>query len=175
MPRLSENDRNQAVGMHTAGMSVNNIVLHFGCSRQTIHNLRTRYATTGEVRDRPRSGRPRATSGRDDRFITVTHLRNRFIPATVTARQLGVLAQMIRNRLRHNRAPIRAPRPYTGQIINAHHRAACLAWAHRHRHWARAQWRNVFFTDKSRFRVSFVYGRVRVYRRRNERFAQCCV
>ena len=82
--------KNEAVGMLRAGMSVNNIALHFGCSRQTIHNLRTQYATTGEVRDRLRSGRPRAMSGRDDRFITVTHLRNRFIPATVTARQLGV-------------------------------------------------------------------------------------
>jgi hypothetical protein len=63
------NDRNQAVGMLRAGTSVNDVALHFVCSRQTIHNLKTRYATIGSVKDRPRSGRPRATSRRDDRFI----------------------------------------------------------------------------------------------------------
>ena len=156
-------------------MSVNNVALHFGCSRQTIHYLRTRYATTGEVRDRLQRGRPQASSGREDHFITVTNLRNRFIPATVTARQLGVSAQTICNRLKHNRALIRARRPYRGQIINAHHRAACLACARRHRHWTRAQWRNMIFTDESGFRVSFADGKVRVHRRQNERFAQCSV
>ena len=125
--------------MLRACVSVNKVALHFGCSRQTIHNLRTQFATTGEVRDRPRSGRPQATSGRGGCFITVTHLHNRFIPATVTARQLGVSATIC-NHLRHNRAPIRACRPYTGQIINAHHRAARLAWARRDRHWTRVEW-----------------------------------
>ena len=33
----------------------------------------------------------------------------------------------------------------------------------------------MIFSDESRFRVSHADGRVRVYRRRNERFAQCCV
>lgn len=175
MPRLAENQRNQAVGMLRAGTSVNDVALHFGCSRQTIHNLTTRYATTGSVTDRPRSGRPRATSRRDDHVITLTHLRNRFTPATVTSRRFRVTAQTIRNRLRQDRVPIRARRPYTGQILTARHRAARLAWARHHRHWTRAQWRNVIFTDESRFVVSFADGRVRVYRRWNERFAQCCV
>lgn len=175
MPRLSENERNQAVGMLRAGTSVNDVALHFRCSRQTIHNLTTRLAATGSVTDRSRSGRPRVTSRRDDHFIVVTHLRNRFTPATATARRLRVSAQTIRNRLRQDRAPIRARRPYTGQILTARHRAARLAWARRHRHWTRAQWRNVIFTDESRFTVSFADGRVRVYRRRHERFAQCCV
>jgi hypothetical protein len=63
MPRLSENDRNYAVGMLRAGTSVSYVVLHFECSWQTIHNLKTRYATTG--------------------LQTLTHLRNRFTPATL--------------------------------------------------------------------------------------------
>ena len=51
MPRLSENQRNQAIGMRQAGAVVNDFAQHFGCSRQTIHNLNTRFAITGSVRD----------------------------------------------------------------------------------------------------------------------------
>ena len=97
MPRLSENQSNQAIGMVQAGAMVNDVAQHFGCSRQTIHNLNHWF--------RPRSstsGQRRVTSQQDDRYITLTHLRNRFLPATATARQLGVNAQTIRNRLRQN-------------------------------------------------------------------------
>ena len=45
----------------------------------------------------------------------------------------------------------------------------------RHLHWTRRQWHNVIFNDESRFSVSHADGRVRVYRRRNEKHAQCCV
>ena len=60
--------------------------------------------------------------------------------------------------------PIRA-RP----ILTARHRAARLLLAQRHLHWTRRQWHNVFFSDESRFSVSQADGRVRVYRRRNEK------
>ena len=101
MPQLSENQRNQAIGMLQAG-----IAQHFGCSRQTIHNLNTRFAITGSVRDRPHLGQRCVTSQQYDRYITLTHLLNRFLPATATARQLGVNAQTIRNGLRQNNIPI---------------------------------------------------------------------
>ncbi len=71
--------------------------------------------------------------------------------------------------------PIRARRPYTGQILTARHRAARLAWAQRHLHWTRNNWNKVIFSDESRFTVSHADGRMRVYRRKNERFAQCCI
>jgi hypothetical protein len=85
MPRLSENQRNQTIGMLHAGALVINFALC--CSRQTIHNLANRFANTGSVNDRPKSGRERVTSRRDDRAITWAHLRDRFNPATLTARR----------------------------------------------------------------------------------------
>lgn len=175
MPRLSENQRNQAIGMLQAGARVMDVAQHFGCSRQTIHNLSTRFGNTGSVHDRPRSGAPRVTSLRDDHVIRLNHLRNRFLPATATARHLRVSAQTIRNRLMQSHIPIRARRPYTGQILRPRHRVARLAWAQRHLRWTRNQWGRVIFSDECRFRVSHADGRVRIYRRRNERFAQCCI
>ena len=66
--------------MLQAGAMLNDVAQHFGCSRQTIHNLSTRFAIPGSVRDRPRSGQRCVTSQLDDRYITLTHLRNRFLP-----------------------------------------------------------------------------------------------
>ena len=62
MARLLEDQRNQAIGMLNEWSKVNNIVHHFECYRQTIHNLVNRYNITGSVRDRARPGRARLTT-----------------------------------------------------------------------------------------------------------------
>ena len=175
MPRLTDAQRNQAIGMPRAGLNVTNVARQMGCTRQTIHSLRNKFNITGSVRDLARSGRPPVTTLRDDRMITLTHLRNCFLPATVTARRYGVHPQTIINRLRKNPRPIRARRPYTGQILTGHHRVARLMWARRHLNFTRRQWQTVLFSDESRFRVSHADGQVRTYRRKNERLADCCI
>ena len=112
MPRLSENRRNQAIGMLQAGALVIDIAEHFGCSHKTIHNLTNRYANTGSANDRPTPGRERVTSRKDDGAITLSHLRDRFTPATVIAQCLGISAETIRCRLRWLKLPLHARRPY---------------------------------------------------------------
>ena len=175
MPRLRQNERDRAVGMLAAGTTVTRVARLFGCSRATIHNLGRRYNQTGDTVDAPRSGRPKATTPKQDRMITLTHLRNRFQPATVTARQFHVSGQTIRNRLRHNRRKIRARRPYRGPILLRRHRDARLQWSRRHLRWRRVDWNNVLFSDEARFNLSHADGRIRVYRRTGERYADCCV
>ena len=76
--RLPKDQRNQAIGVLMAGSTVNDIVHHFGCSRQTIHYLMNRYNKTGYVRVRARPGRARVTTLRPYRFNTLTHPRKRF-------------------------------------------------------------------------------------------------
>ena len=77
MPRINNDERNQAIGMPNAGMSAIVVSWHFGCTRKTIERLRRRFRVTGNVADRPRSGRPRVTTAADDRYIVLQHLRNR--------------------------------------------------------------------------------------------------
>jgi transposase len=84
MPRLSEADRNQAIGMLLGGASVVDVERTFNCSRNTVHELVSRYRLTGDVHDRPRSGKQRATHQMDGRAIALTHLRDSFRPATLT-------------------------------------------------------------------------------------------
>ena len=76
--RLSKDHRKQVIGVLKAGSTVNDIAHHFGCSKQTIHNLMNQYNKTGYVRVRARPGRARATTLRPYRVNTLTHPRNRF-------------------------------------------------------------------------------------------------
>ena len=90
MPRLNQNQRIQALTMLALGDNVSKVSRAFGCHRNTITRLRQRFQQTGGVADRRRTGRPRVTNPRTDRFITLTHLRRRVQTATSSARQYGI-------------------------------------------------------------------------------------
>ena len=117
MPRLNNDERNQANGMLNAGMSATVVSRHFGCTRKTIERLRRRLRVTGNVADRLLSGRPRVTTAADDRYIVLQHQHKRRFTAAATGRQGGIHPQTIRNRLRQNVQPICAYRPTFGQIL----------------------------------------------------------
>ena len=79
--KLSENQRNQAIGMRLTGQEFTQIAEHFGCSERTIHRLWLKYSSTGQRRDLPRSGRPQITDLRQKRRIIRTHKMHTFISA----------------------------------------------------------------------------------------------
>ena len=81
MLRLNNDERNQAIGMINAGISVTVVSRFFGCTRKSIEHLRRRFRVTGNVGDRPRSGMPRVTTAADDRYIVLQHLRNKRLTA----------------------------------------------------------------------------------------------
>ena len=166
MPRLNQNQRIQALTMLACDDNVSNVSRAFGRHRNTIIRLRQRFQQTGRVADRRRPGRPRVTNPR-----TLMHLRRRFQTATSSARQYDISKQTVLRRLRQARQPIRPRRPYVGQVLTARHRAARLQLAQRHFYWGRQQWARVLFSDESRFNLSHHDGRIRVLRRRGERFA----
>jgi IS30 family transposase len=83
MPRLSNNDRNQALGMLREGISTREVARLFNCHQSTVVRLRQRFQTTNNVSDRPRPGQPRVTADQQDRHIRLQHLHNRFKTAVV--------------------------------------------------------------------------------------------
>ena len=146
-------------------------------SVQAVRSLRRWFVQTGSTEDLPRSGRPRVTTPAQDRYILNQHLRNRFLTATATAyvtpgtHNPRISAQTVRNRLAENN--LRARRPYVGKVLTDRHRRDRLQWADRHT--TRQDRRTILFSDESRFALSNSDGRIRVYRRRNDRYADCCV
>ena len=126
MPRLNEAERLRAVGILEAGMTQVDVAMRLGVHFNTVYRLWRRYQQYNSVRDRPRSGRPRVTSRRQDNFIRTTHLRNRFQPASVTSRSIPRLRRIsprtVRNRLREAR--IRPRRPAIRPVSLRRHRVA---------------------------------------------------
>jgi hypothetical protein len=143
----------------------------------TTYRLLVRVRATGATSDR--RGRPRETTLRQDRHITLIHVRNRFAIAVDTARRTPgirnnrISDQTVRNRLRQS--GLRSRRPLKGMELKRQHRIARLQWARAHLRWRRNTWQNILFSDESKFNLKFSDGRVCIYRRRREHFADGCV
>ena len=93
--RLSKDQRNQIIGVLKAGSTVNDIAHHFGCSRQTVHNLMRLYNSSGSFRVRARRGRARVTTLRHFHVNTFSNLRSRFNQHPLLLGIYGVHAQKI--------------------------------------------------------------------------------
>jgi len=131
------------------------------------------------VHDHPRPGQPRVTTVRQDRAIRLSHLRNRFLNATVTARNTAgrnrprISARTVRRRLLD--AGLRCRRPYHGARLTAVHRRNRLHWVAAHARWRNRQWDNVLFSDETKVMVDSSDKRQHIYRRNGERFQDACV
>ena len=108
------------MGMLIAGASKREFARRFRCTRAVIYRLEMRDRQTGTTLDRPRSGRSRVTTPRQDRRIRVQHLRERFRVATLTAIETPgidsprISSQTVINRLREH--GIRSRRPVVGLL-----------------------------------------------------------
>jgi hypothetical protein len=71
--RISEAQRWQIIGMHTTGMSFKAIGRQMVYHYTVVNRLVRKHTQTNNVKDLPRSGRPRVTSNRDDRALQRTH------------------------------------------------------------------------------------------------------
>ena len=104
MARLRQNRRQAAVGMLLGGQTQSDVARHFKVHKTTVSRLYTRLMLTGTTNDRPRSGRPRVTTPRQDRFIRLSQLRDQFRTATETTDQMpGLYNNRISDRTVQNR------------------------------------------------------------------------
>nr|CAH7742418.1 unnamed protein product [Callosobruchus chinensis] len=156
MPRneLPAFDRTRIIALWQEGLSRHQIANRL-IVRSTVSRAIRRYEETGEVNSRPRTGRPTVSTRREDRYIaqlarrersvTVPVLRSQFqrtfnrVISTATIRR-RVLASGLRGR-----RPLRVP------LLTSRHGTARLQWARAHQDWLLPQWRNVLFSDESRF------------------------
>ena len=162
MVKLSDQDRARVVGYVQSGRTELYVAGLFHVHPNTIGNLMRRWRQTGEVKDRPRSGRPRTTSAAEDRQIGLMALRRRATPApeirvNIRARrrngQQGLSVQTVRNRLREQ--GLRSRKPAMKTVLSPNHRRLRLQWSRRHVRWTHAQWSDILFIDESRFLLLF--------------------
>jgi transposase len=82
-------------------------------------------------------------------------------------------ANTVRNRLKE--VGLKCRRPKKAVQLTLRHKRERLRWARAHLRMTRRQWGRVLFSDESKIMMSRADGRARVWRRRNERFAEACV
>ena len=113
-----------------------------------------RYRDTGTVDDMRRSGRPKANTAVNDRYLRISARRNPESNATMlnnafrAATGRRVSTQTVWNRL-HDVHP-NSRRPWRGPHLTPRHHAARYRWAQQHAEWTRQNWHQVLFTDECR-------------------------
>ena len=138
-PGMPENQRHEAIGRLAAWESSRDVAHHFNVHYTTIRRLVDRVHHTVTVRDRPRSGRPRATTPREDRYLVTSSWRKRFRTAARLARDLQqatgttIHPQTVHSRL--HAAGLRVHWQVIGVPLKQRHVAARLRWARIHRQW----------------------------------------
>ncbi|GFV24617.1 transposable element Tcb1 transposase [Trichonephila clavipes] len=163
----------RVIGRLESGKTHRSVADAIGVARSVVARLWNRLQETGNVRRRPRVGRPRATTSTDDRYIQLTAHRNRTENATQLQRQLllatgrRVSSQIIHNRL--HEGGLYARRPMVCIPLTPRHRAVRRRWAAEHRDWEHHDWSQVLFTDESRFSLECDTRRVLVWRDRGTR------
>ena len=128
-----------------------------------------RYRDTGTVNGMRRSGRPKATTAVDDRYLRISARRNPESNATMLNNAFHAAigrrdsTQTVRNRLHDAQLHSRSlwQRPH----LTPRHHAAWYRWAQKHAEWIRQNWHQVLFTDECRIRLQPDNRRRRVWRR----------
>uniref|UniRef100_A0A3Q3E715 Tc1-like transposase DDE domain-containing protein n=1 Tax=Labrus bergylta TaxID=56723 RepID=A0A3Q3E715_9LABR len=103
------------------------------------------------------------TTPQEDCFLTLSALRNRRHSTDLLS------TQTIQNRL--HAAYVRSHRAARSPAMTALHHQARLFWCLQHVHWNPNMWRNVMFSDESRFCLQQLDHRVKVWRK--TRRTQC--
>ena len=114
------------------------------------------------------SGRPKAITAVDDRYLRISAWWNPESNATIlnnafrAAIGRRVSTQAVRNRL-HD-AQFHSQRPWRGPHLTPRHHAARYSWAQKHAEWTRQNWHQVLFTEDCRICLELNNRRRRVWR-----------
>ena len=175
MPAVEKGLRWRIVSLSIdAGWSYKEIADHFGLAKSTIQDQIKRWRERDSIEDRLRSGRPASLHQGTLVMLQQNIQANPF-------KTIKELQQDLRNRHHTIVSPmtisralqrmgLKSYRPLKFPRLRDNHKMTRLRFARHHRHWsAQQEWRQVIFTDESRFGVRWTDGRLRVRRLRGHR------
>jgi transposase len=149
--KLTIPERWQAVGMHNGGLSHRRVADHFRVNHSIIVWLIQCFRQTGNVTDRPRAGRPRKTTPREDRPISRRARQRPFSTAGALRDNLAfgghISIRTVIRRLHHQ--GMRARRAIKRPQLILRHRHARLDRSHDHLGWTIRTWRRIHWSDEN--------------------------
>ena len=167
---ISEAQKWQIIGMQTTGMSFKAIGRHVRWATTILYSADWWENTqTNNVKDLPRSDRPRLTSDRDDRALQRLVRRMPFATSPVLKQQWlpnrRLSARTVRNHLKS--AGLKSRRIIKRPLLENRHRRTRLEWCLAWRGLNLRTWRKIHWSDESRFLLHVTDGRTRVCRHKN--------
>lgn len=160
MPRrreFTEGERAQMVLLWELGYDANTIANKLKCARHTVNRAVKRFRQAGEHHNKPRSGRKRVTSYREDRKLIRESLRNRRKTSSVLSADLSeqtgrvISSRTVRRRLLN--AGLRGCKARKKPWLSQKNKEKRLKWARQHQNWSEEDWSNVIWSDESNFEV----------------------
>lgn len=155
---LTEVERGQIVVLEKQGLSVSAIARQVKCARSTVRMTIKRYKESGSLTNKPKTGRKRKTTSRDERVLERMSLRDRKKGSKQLSSELfrlhnvAISPRTVRRRLCElNLGGYKArhkPR------LSPQQKKKRLLWAKSHRDWTIENWANVMWTDESNIEVS---------------------
>ncbi|CAK9799193.1 Transposable element Tc1 transposase [Anthophora plagiata] len=148
-------------------------------SRHAIKITLKRYQETGSYENRPKSGRKRTTTGRQDRYLVRLSLRNRFTTSKQLAVDLStdqgvsVCDRTVKRRLVE--ANLKSCKPRCKPYLTQQQMKNRLLWAKKYRNWTVEDWSKIIWSDESDIEIFGTPGAQFVHRRPGEAFRPDCI
>ncbi|KAJ4441096.1 hypothetical protein ANN_10946 [Periplaneta americana] len=164
--------------MDRCSKSHREIAAALNVSKTCVTNTIKKFHEQGEVVDKPRSGRPRVTSLREDRIIARVAKRNRKASLPGIMKEFEdtthkkVSKMTISRRL--GEAGLQSYVPLKKPLLNNTHKRNRRNWCKTRKNWYMEHWGKVMFSDESRF-VLYSSRKVRVRRTPTEKFLPECL
>lgn len=164
MPKRSEislENRIKIKLLHENGKSQKEIAKLVECSRCAVQSAIKRFAQTGSHSNKPRTGRKRITTKREDRKLVRESIKNRKKTSSELAAALSeeagkpISARTARRRL--GEAGLKGCKARKKPWLSVANKRKRYEWALRHKHFTEEDWSNVVWSDESNFEVSLFY------------------
>lgn len=146
-----------------------------GASASGVLRICKKFAESGSVVDKPRAGRPRVSTERDDRELVRLSLENRRKSLQLLRHEWSAPASKATVRRRLISAGLRARAPRRKPLLNVDQRRRRLQWAMDHKEWTLEQWNKVLWSDETKINLFRSDGLQYVWRRKGEACAPQCM
>jgi len=165
--------------MREEGFSSRQIASRVGCSQSAVIKILHKKKETGSVVDKARSGRPRASTSRQDRTLRRISLANRKLTSPQLLRQwwekcnVTVSSSTVRRRCLN--FGLRGCKARRKPLMTDVQRRNRIQWARQYSSWTCEMWKKVLFSDESTFCLFGNQSHTYVRRFRGEEFKPECL